>query len=355
MKRFDLFKLLVLKSLRIVWLCVVFAFLFAMVFFISFASQDMLSGIYNQIIDDADGEYCIMNCSYSESLSDYSFAGIYSSDKNITYDVIIEYDDTSIAMDKFNRGLNITSCLNEWKDCFIGLPIQQGQKLIWIYQDYYDKLQLINGSEIFIKGNDTTAYTVAGTYNDELIKKLKSGYTPAFITFENLKSDSSVVVVCAKNVLNLYKSELSQFIFNDNGIMDMCAGYELSRICLDILFCISCSGALFIAFKCFSFFISFNARQTRILIIFGLSKKSIALNYIIILALFGVLSLALGIAVFYIFYDLTQYLSTSILGMTQSPVSIGIYCIIGYALYAIIATLSVIMLLKKKNFAEIAQ
>ncbi len=145
----DLWVLLFKRSLRLVWVCAVFAMLFAVVFFVGFARLDMLAGLYDDIIKDAGAEYVSMECEYLSTLSSGDAEiGIYCSANGKTYDVTLLFGDDEFFVDRYNRGLNVLKVLSAWQDMTVGEPIAQSENSIWIFSDYANSCGISVGGQL---------------------------------------------------------------------------------------------------------------------------------------------------------------------------------------------------------------
>lgn len=350
MSGFDLWKLIFKRYLRLIWVCAVFALLFAVVLFIGFVKDDMLSGLYRDIIKDVGSEYVAMSCNYlPEADAGGAEVGIYYTKSGETYDVVISYGASEISVDRYSRGLNVCVVLPVWQQYIAGDILKTGENSIWLYRAYATQAGISVGDTVTLSGDRVKNYRVAGTYTTDIVYYLKSGFTPSFLIAEGGEYASASLVCAAGQVYTLYKSELGKNVSDDDGIMDLCEGYYLADISFNALFCLFAVAAALLQVKMITLMHNNLARQSFLLCIFGQPKFRQWCQNMSVLILFGLVALGLGIGIFYAFVSVTEALSRSIMGMVFGEISIGLLILFIMLGYVIVTAVTQIFCVCKNN------
>ncbi len=255
MSGFDLWKLLFKRSLRLFWVCAVFALLFAVVFFVGFVRDDMLSGLYEDIIGDTGSEYLVMQCEYSPALSaGDAEVGVYYSASGETYDVTLSFGEAEVFVDRYSRGLHICKVLPVWQNYIAGEEIAKKEDAIWLFRTYATLYNLSVGDSVTVSAGDYVgSFRVAGTYSGDLVRYLQSGFTPSFLIAYGEAETSASLVCTVDQVYSLYKSELGKTVTGDDGVMNLCAGYSVAEIGFHVLFCLFAVVAVLLQIKMIHF------------------------------------------------------------------------------------------------------
>lgn len=347
----DLWALLFKRSLRLVWVCAVFAMLFAVVFFVGFARLDMLAGLYDDIIKDAGAEYVSMECEYLSTLSSGDAEiGVYCSANGKTYDVTLLFGDDEFFVDRYNRGLNVLKVLSAWQDMTVGEPIAQSENSIWLFGDYANSCGISVGDSVTISGDFARSFRVAGTYSTELVRHLKTGFTPSFLVTCGEKESSATLVCTVDQVYLLYKSPFGKNVTESDGIMDLCEGYHIAEVCFNALFWLFVVVAVFLQVKMINFLQKNLSVQSMLLSVFGMSVKKQWLYTFSILAVFGGIALGLSIGVFYAFVAVAESIASSIMNMVFGNIAIGGLVFGGFMVYLAVTALTLAFSVGKNRF-----
>lgn len=341
MSDFDLFILLLKKALRTVWICVIFAFLFAINFFTAFAAGDLLEGLQKNILKEIGSEYCDLECVFDED-TDVGGADIgiyYTSFGNIAAQTIRANQQTSAALlENSTRGISMPRVLSIWKKT---LKVSaRADEEIWLYVGYAATLEINAGDAVSLSSKTEKTYTVAGTYDSKFVNELRSGFIPSFIIFAAAEAANARVVVAAQDVLTLFRSELGKSLTDGEGITEMCAGYELSKMSFSLLLAVFIVVSVLIATYLMLLFHRHFSRQTFLLRAFGLSAAKCAVNYFAVLMVFGIISLCLAIGLFFAFYGITAALAGSIMNMMLGESSVLLHSLIGFLIFAALGALA---------------
>lgn len=343
MSGFDLWKLIFKRYLRLIWVCGVFALLFAVVLFVGFVKDDILSGLYRDIVKNAESDYVAMKCDYSPEMdTGDAEVGIYYTKSGETYDVVIAFGATEIPVDRYGRGLNVCVVLPVWQRYITGGILKTGEDCIWLYRPYATQAGISVGDIVTLSGVAVKNYRVAGTYTADLVAYLKSGFTPSFLIAEGGGQASSSLVCAVGQVYSLFKSELGKNITDDDGMMDLCEGYYLADVGSNALFWLFVVAAGLLQIKMTTLMHNNLARQSFLLWVFGQPKSAQWCHTMCVLMLFGLIALGLSIGIFYAFVGVTETLSRSIMGMVFGEISIGfpvLFSMLGYVVIAAVTQL----------------
>lgn len=354
MSGFDLFLLLLKRYLRLFWVIGIFALLFAVVLFVGFVKGDLLDSLYDDILKHADADHVSMTADYSPD-ADLNGAevGIYSSKAGETYDVTLLCGETAVEVNSYSRGLNISVILPVWQTCIEGEKLSLNESKIWLYRPYATRAGISLGDMLTVKGNSEKTYTVSGFYTSDINDLLLCGYTPSFLLTEGGAADLATVVCPKEQIFSLSRSDLRRSVTGDGGAMDLCDGYEIAHIGLDAVFFAICLVAVFLQIRMMKLMDRSLSCQSFLLSVFGLSgSKKFFLN-VCILALFGLVALAFGVGIFYIFIAVTEALSKKIMNMVFGEISIGLLTLLSYLVYVLVSGAMSLIGSKKTNRGDL--
>ncbi len=346
---FDLFKLILKNALRIAWICLVFALLFAIVLFVNLVKSELSASFYGEIISEAGKGYVSAVCDYTDGTQCDVDAGVYYTASGETYNVTISYGNADLEVNSYSRGINVCRVFSVWQNYVAGDMIETGVGGIWVYDILADGLGIFAGQSLTIEGDYTKTYTVCGTYTSEICESLCIAYTPSFIIADGNEKEGAVVVVQPQDVYSLYLTDLGKTVTDDGGIMDLCEGYYMSDICFAALLAFFCIAAILLGAKLINYGVNHFSTQNFLMSVFGLSKARQSALYFAVFAVFGLVSLALGLGIFYILAGVTQSLSLSIMSMKFASISPGIAVLYVILAYFAAALVTIFLSLRKKR------
>ncbi|MCD8373253.1 MAG: hypothetical protein LUD27_08150 [Clostridia bacterium] len=350
MRVFDLFKLILKNALRVAWICLVFALLFAVTLFVNFVKGELSSGFYDEIISEAGNGYFSARCDYSPDVDCGGVdSGVYYSASGETYNVAISDGQNEIQVDSYFRGFNICKVFSVWQNYVTGEEIQTGTGGIWIYEGLADSYGICAGQSLKISGDSLKTYTVCGSFQSEISESLGVAYTPSFLIADGGAREGAEIITLAKDVYSLYLADIGDAVTDDGGVMALCEGYRFSQIAFNALLAFFCVAAWLLVARMAGYFVNHFSTQTFLFSAFGLSKARQTALYIATSAVFGLVSLAAGVGIFYLFAGVTQSLSISIMSMKFTSVSPGIATLYAYLAYLVAAAVAVVFSLYKKG------
>ncbi len=191
---------------------------------------------------------------------------------------------------------------------------------------------------------------MAGTYSTELVRHLKTGFTPSFLVTCGEKGSSATLVCTVDQVYLLYKSPFGKNVTESDGIMDLCEGYHIAEVCFDALFWLFVVVAVFLQIKMINFLQKNLSVQSMLLSVFGMSVKKQWFYTFSILAVFGGIALGLSIGVFYAFVAVAESLASSIMNMVFSNIAIGGLVFGGFMVYLAVTALTLAFSVGKNRF-----
>ena len=334
MKGFDLWKLMMKRALPLVWVCGIFALLFALVFFSGFVRRDLTEGLYRDILEEAEGEQLVFSCDYDPALAQELEIGVYASAEGETYNVTLSAGGQSLEVDRYGRGLILCRVLPAWQALVEGEPLEEGEG-IWLSEALVPA-GLEIGGEVRIEETGQV-FRLAGTFSGEIRSALRLGFSPSFLLAEDRAFAEASMICPAEEVFPLWQSALGARVSGDDGLFDLCEGYALAGGWLEVLFWLIAAAALLVAVRMTAFFLRHFARQTFLLRVFGLSRGRLILLYAGVLLAYGALGFALGVGLFYAFVGITEALSSGIMGMVFGEVSPLPMFALGGAVFALAA------------------
>ena len=351
----DLFLLALRRSAKSLWVAALFSLLFSLVFLLLYAADDVLEGVYGEVVDGS-GQTSFTFTLKTQDVQRFSGTPLlaYSVEEGRDWNVEIAANGRSLVLPQPLRGISVAfadaafdaACPDAFAagrgfgggtegDIWLSaeaavwlfseeeLPI--GTELVWSAADLARAL----GQRVSVGGAE---YAVAGVFSPAFARRIGAA-APTFAVLGG-QAESYYAAVPAEGARAVFSLLQEGEYADDDGAVRLVRGFGLLSAGVSAVAVLGCAFAVLLAVRLFGAYFVSKERQNAVLRLCGAHRSGVFWLNWLVLAAAGALSLAVSVPLFYAWRAIVEALSSAIMGMQfGAPPPLAAYLGAGFAVY----------------------